>query len=76
MARIDITVKASIDEANLLLKLCEEGKQTRQELGKIFREGFENPDPVKANENREAWQRMGQEVLTIEAMERGFKSHA
>lgn len=78
MAQINITLKINIDEANLLLKLLDEGEEVRQQLGKQFREnslkkGESTSEWKDGNPLFDRWRRMGQEVLAIEAMRRGMK---
>lgn len=74
MAQVNITLKVSIEEVNLLLKLLQEGEETRNSIGRQF-----NQDAKKHPEGSPTWERlmseyrlMGQEVLAIQALRRGM----
>lgn len=76
MALIKTTLTITLDEANLLLKLLDEGEALRRHIGKKMSEDkitegggvWKKDDP-----EFQKFQECGQELLAIEAMRRGLR---
>lgn len=71
MAQVSITLKITIDEANLLLMLLDEAEDLRQNLGKMLKEAGREVEA--GNIISEEYKKAGQEVLAIQAFRRGIK---